>query len=162
MRSKFSISRRVAIWVVVGVAIYFGNVEVQSWMGRRAVASMGLEEHSLPDAILAARDENRLVLADLSAIWCSTCRRLHQHVLSDPRVRDAISESYVFARVEYESEEGKRFRKRYGVRGFPALLVLDGEGQVVRRLPVVFDPERFLETLHRGVTDERRARRVLH
>jgi thiol:disulfide interchange protein len=152
--------RRLAIWVALGAAVYFGNVEVQSWMGRRAVASMGLEERSLSDALLLASTEERLVLADLSAIWCGTCRRLHKDVFSDPRVQDAIRRNYIFARIEYETREGKDFRERYGVRGFPALLVLDGAGQVVRRLPVVFDPDRFLENLERGTTDEQRARRA--
>jgi thiol:disulfide interchange protein len=149
--------RRIGIWALLGLAVYFGSVQVQSWMGRRALASMGIESHTLEDAFSQASTQNKLVLADLSAIWCSTCRRLHSDVLADPRVKDEIRRNYVFARIEYESKEGEQFRERYGVRGFPSLLVLDADGQVVRRLPVVFDPERFLATLRSGVGQGSRA-----
>ena len=139
--------RTVAIWAGLAAVIYFGNVEVQSWMGRRAVEATGIEMVELDEAFARAAADEKLVLADLSAIWCSTCRRLDQKVFSDPRVRDRINGQFVFSRIEYESDEGVAFRERYGVKGFPVLLVLDAEGEAVGRLPVVFDADRFLEIL---------------
>jgi thioredoxin-related protein len=35
----------------------------------------------------------------------------------------------------------------YGVRGFPTLLILDADGNLVRKLSLTFDPEQFLAQL---------------
>jgi thioredoxin-related protein len=37
--------------------------------------------------------------------------------------------------------------QRYAVQGFPTLLVLSAEGQLVRRVPISFDPATLAATL---------------
>ena len=80
-------------------------------------------------------------------IWCPGCRTLDKQVLSAPSVQKEINKSFVFARIEYETEEGKAFKKRYKVSGFPNLLILDDQGKLVRKLPTVFDPDTFIANL---------------
>ncbi len=139
--------KRLAIIVALCLAAYFGQVEVNTYLGKRALAETGLEPLPLPEAFAKAKLENKQVLADLSAIWCPNCRKLDKHVLSQAEVKRAIAEKYVFARVEYESEDGQAFQKRYKVQGFPHLLVLDATGEVVRHLPLTFDPASFVQAL---------------
>ena len=62
-------------------------------------------------------------------------------------MRSLIDERYIFVRVEYESDEGKMFRERYGVKGFPKLLVIDAEGNLVAQLPTTYDPAVFKTSL---------------
>ncbi len=140
-------------WIGIGImaaavlAAYFINVEVQSYLGRKALAQTGLTALDLPQALAKAESESKLVLADLSAIWCPSCRKLDQTVLSDPEVRKAIEERFIFARIEYESEEGQAFQERYQVRGFPNLLILHPNGELVKKLPLTFDPAQFQRNL---------------
>jgi len=127
--------------------VYFANVELQSWLGRKALANTGLEPLSLNQALQNAKKEHKLILADMSAIWCQTCRKLDNEVFSDPRVKQAIKEKYIFSRVEYESDEGEIFMKQYAVKGFPTLLILDSNGNKLKQLNLVFDPESFIAQL---------------
>lgn len=143
MRSDKQVWRKVLTWAAIAAVVYFGNVRLQTHLGRRALAATGLEIHSLEEGLALAADGDRLVLADLSAIWCSSCRTFDRKVLADDRVREAINERFVFVRIEYETDEGKAFRERYGVSGFPRLLVLDPEGTLLSRLPTVYDPAAF-------------------
>lgn len=126
---------------------YFANVEVQSYLGRKALDATGMEVYPLDQALAKAAAENKLVLANMSAIWCPSCRKLDQSVFSDPAVHQAISRSYVFTRIEYESPDGKAFMEKYQVRGFPTLLVLDGNGKKLRQLPLTFDSRGFIALL---------------
>jgi thiol:disulfide interchange protein len=128
---------------IVAAVAYFGNVEVQSYLGRKAVANTGFTPISLELALVAAKAEDKLILADMSAIWCSSCRRLDAEVFGDSVVQQAIREKYIFSRIEYESDEGEAFMEKYNVTGFPTLLVLDAEGNLVRQLPLTFDPQEF-------------------
>lgn len=136
-----------AIVAAVLVAAYFIYVEVQTRLGERVLAEMQLQRNSLPEAFGKAKAENKLVLADLSAIWCPTCRSIDKKIFSNPVVQKKIEEKYVFARIEYESEEGKRFQETYDTRVFPTLLVLDPDGKKLDELPVTTDPETFIQFL---------------
>lgn len=137
-------------WVVFGVialGAYFINVEVQSYLGRQALENTGLVSISLDEALSRANAENKPVLVDVSAIWCPTCRKLDNDVFADPDVRKYINENLVFTRLEYESDEGQAFLEKHHAGGFPTLWLLDGDGQVIKRLRVVFDPEEFVKQL---------------
>ena len=146
-KKKPSVVRTVVTLAITVAVVYFGNVEVQSYLGRKAVAATGLEPVSLEQALVQARADDRLVLADMSAIWCPSCRRLDKKIFGNPAVQQAIRAKYVFSRIEYESDEGEAFMETYGVRGFPTLLILDAQGNLIRELPVTFDPEQFVANL---------------
>lgn len=137
-------------WIVFGLilaAAYFGNVELQTYLGRQALAEVKLDTQPLNQALAMAKTQDKLVLADMSAIWCGTCRKLDQEVFADDQVKTAIERDYVFSRIEYESPEGKAFAERYQVRGLPTVLVLDARGEIVQHLPLTFDPQSFINLI---------------
>ncbi len=136
-----------AILIAIPVSVYFINVEVQSYWGRQALAATGLQSLSLEDSIAKAKSEDKMIIVDVSAIWCSTCRKLDKTVFADPHVRKVINEKFAFTRLEYESKEGTEFLKKHKTRGFPSLFLLDSDGNVVKRLRVVFEPSEFLSQL---------------
>ena len=148
MHKEKALLRTILTWEAIAALVYFGNVQLQTWLGHRALTATGLEVHTLETGLDLAASTDRLVLADVSAIWCSSCRTFDRKVLADERVRKLIEERYVFVRLEYESEEGKAFRELHDIKGFPRLVVLDAEGNLIARLPTVYDPESFRASLN--------------
>jgi len=147
-----SITRKGLRWLVyalVPLALYFGNVEVQTWRGEQALAATELPFAPLEQALAQARTSGKPVLADFSAIWCPACRRLHAEVFTDPAVKAAILAGYELSRIDYESPEAPAFMARYGVTGFPTLLVLDQDGDMLSKLPSGFDPAVLAAALKR-------------
>ena len=139
--------RSFLIIAAVAAATYFINVEVQTRLGESALEETGLEMRSLEEAQALAAKENKLVLADMSAIWCPSCRKLDKEVFSDDGMKAAIGERFVFARIEYESDAGKDFMAEYAIRGFPTILALKPDGSLVSKLPLTFDPIAFAANL---------------
>ncbi len=139
--------RSFAIVAVVAVAAYFIHVEYQTRLGQKAIDATGLELHTLDDALAKSKESGKPVLADLSAIWCPSCRRLDTEVLANEAVRTKIESDYIFARIEYESDEGAAFMERHNLRGFPNLLILDANGNKLKDVPVTFSPSAFLARL---------------
>lgn len=139
--------RRLLPWLLVPLALYFVNVEWQTRRGEAALLATALEFRPLDVALSRARASGRPVLVDFSAIWCPSCRRLHETVFSDPAVQAAINAGYELSLVDYESPEAPAFMTRYAVTGFPTLLVLDADGRLLRRLPISDDPEAFRRSL---------------
>ena len=137
----------IILFIAAAVGAYFINVEVQSYLGRQALEKTGLQSLTLKDSLAKAATENKLVLVDVSAIWCPTCRRLDNEVFANQEVRKIINEKYAFSRLEYESAEGTEFLEKHDAAGFPNLWVLDKNGNVVKRLRVTFDPPEFIAQL---------------
>jgi len=154
MSKKNNFLRSFLIIGAVAVATYFINVEVQTRLGQSALESTGLELRSLEEAQTIAAKENKLVLADMSAIWCPSCRKLDNEVFAEESVKSIINSRFVFARIEYESDSGKAFMTKYGVRGFPTVLALKADGTLVEQLPLTFDPATYAANLA-AVTSER-------
>ncbi len=142
-----SFLRALVTLAILAFAAYFIHVEYQSHLGRKALDATGLEVHTLEEALAKSKATGKPVLADLSAIWCPSCRRLDTEVLAHPSVRSKIESDYIFARIEYETDEGAAFMKLHQLRGFPSLLLVNGEGQKIKSLPTTFSPETFLAAL---------------
>jgi len=63
MKKYFSESiGSILILAVLAVAVYFANVEVQSYYGRQALAKAALQNYPLGEALKKATAENKLVL----------------------------------------------------------------------------------------------------
>ena len=141
--------------ILLSVLGYYGNKAAQTYLGQQAIDETGLEMYTLEQALKVANNTNKLVLADMSAIWCPSCRKLDKQVFSDERVKTQLNQDFVYARVEYESPAGKNFMQNYQVTGFPTLLVLNAEGKKLVQLPINYEPIPFLATLAKVVAASR-------
>jgi len=135
------------VYIAIMGAVYFGHGELQSFLGQRALEQLTLEQLSYDAALIRSSESGKPVLLNVSALWCPSCRKLDSKVLSDPDVQQAIEDNYVFSRVDYDTPEGELMRKLYPIRGVPTLLVLDSEGNALRRLPLTFNPDAFERSL---------------
>lgn len=96
------------------------------------VFSQGIEfEHgTFQDALDKAKAENKLVFMDCFTTWCGPCKKLSRDVFTQKEVGDFFNENFVNVKMDMEKGEGVGLAKKYGVRSFPTLLYLDGEGNV--------------------------------
>jgi thiol:disulfide interchange protein len=136
-----------AVVALIPVIGYFGYDAWQTMLGQQAITATELEFRPLDKALAQAKAEGKPVFVDFSATWCPNCRSLHSQVFTDAAVKDAITKGFVLSRVDYESPEAPAFMEKYDVNGFPVLLVLDGDGKLMRRLDVVLDPAQFVKQL---------------
>jgi len=136
-----------AVIVLVSALGYYGNKMVQTYLGQQAINETGLELPTLDQALEIAKSSDKLVLADMSAIWCPSCRKLDKQVFSNEQVKTLINQNFVYTRIEYDSPQGEAFMQDYQVTGFPTLLVLSTKGEKLVQLPVSYEPMTFIETL---------------
>ena len=95
----------------------------------------------LPAALGQAEQEGKLVLVDFTGSdWCSACIVLRRTVLDTPEFREFAADKFVLMEVDLPLDEGmnpelhrrnEEIAKRYGVGGFPTVMVLDPQGRVM-------------------------------
>ncbi|HYC62330.1 MAG TPA: thioredoxin family protein [Thermoanaerobaculia bacterium] len=89
----------------------------------------------LEDATRLAASSNRPVLMDFTAEWCAPCHVLDEEVFRDPLLAKAINQRFIAVRItDRQREDGRNskeveaLQRRYGVRGFPTVIIADAAG----------------------------------
>lgn len=136
------------VFITLPALIYFVFFQIQTYLGEQALNATGLTRYSYHDALMLAKERKKYVLADMSAIWCPSCRKLDKEIFSDERVKQLITRHYIFTRLEYETDIGKWFMQQYNIKGFPTLLILDADANKIMQLPLTFDAELFVDYLN--------------
>jgi protein disulfide-isomerase len=108
-----------------------------------AMAAAGWDD-DYDKAIAKAKAEKKLVLLDFTGSdWCGWCIKLDKEVFSKADFKDFAKENLVLVEVDFP--QGKKLPKKtakqnddlkakFGVKGFPTLVVIDAEGKEVHRI----------------------------
>lgn len=98
-------------------------------------AEGGVNWYSSFDKALAdAKKDSKPVFIDVYTDWCTWCHKLDQDVYSTPQFAEYMHE-YIPVKLNAEdNKEGTRFAEKYGVDGFPMLIVTDSSGTVTNRI----------------------------
>jgi TolA-binding protein len=90
---------------------------------------------SYEQALKEAQLGDKLILAYLYTDWCGYCKKMEAETFTDKTVIDEMSDSYVWLKLNAETdEEGRRLQERFNITGYPGLLLLNGEGQEMERI----------------------------
>lgn len=139
--------------VAIASIVYFANKPIQGYFGEKAVKNLSFTIHNLEEAKVLAAKEGKLVLADYSAIWCPSCRKLDEQVFANGDVANKIESSFIYARLEHDTEDGTAFADKYDLVGFPRVLVLDPQGTKLAEMPLTFDANQYGFNLDRVVSN---------
>ena len=82
-------------------------------------------------ALLRAKQQHRLILADFHADWCLPCRRMQRDVWTSRRVGAMVMASYIPLSVDVDTPEGKLLSHNFMVNLLPSVLVIDTHGEVL-------------------------------
>lgn len=135
--------RNVVIIVAAVALVYYGNKGLNTYLGNQAVEKFTFTTYSFDEAKQKAAKEGKLVLADYSAIWCPSCRKLSSNVFANADIAEQINSHFVYARLDYDTSEGVAFAKTHELVGFPRVLVLTASGEKLTEMPLTFDPVEY-------------------
>lgn len=98
----------------------------------------------LPKAQAEAKANHKLLLLDFTGSdWCIWCKKLDAEVFSQPGFQSYAKDNLVLMKVDFprkvaQSAEVKKqneeLAQKYGIQGFPTIVVLNGEGKQVGEL----------------------------
>lgn len=95
---------------------------------------------------LAGKD-NKLIMIDVYADWCSWCTKLDEETYID---KDVIKESKKFINLKINPETDQKaseYLTPYKISGFPTILFVEPNGQLVDSIGGFLDAKAFLERM---------------
>src|SRR5512143_4059406 len=96
------------------------------------------------EAFREAEQGGKLVLLDISAVWCHWCHVMDETSYSDPEVAGLINSRFVPVRVD--TDRMPDVNERYNMGGWPTTSILTPNGEVLVGATYV-PPEKLKETL---------------
>lgn len=100
---------------------------------------------TLQEALLEARNENKIVFVDAYTSWCGPCKKMSREVFPNREVGQFYNAHFVNLKIDMEKDEGPAVAQKYGVRSYPTLLYLDPSGEVLYRSSGYRLPHQFIE-----------------
>jgi uncharacterized protein YyaL (SSP411 family) len=96
------------------------------------------------EAFAEAEREGKLVLLDISAVWCHWCHVMDETSYSDKNTSAIINMRYVPVRVD--TDRMPDVNERYNMGGWPTTAILTPTGEVLMGATYI-PPDKLLETL---------------
>jgi thioredoxin-related protein len=98
---------------------------------------------TIEKAIEAAKKDKKDILVDFTGSdWCGWCIRLNKEVFDTAEWKKEAAGKFVFVELDFPQQKeiaadqkayNDKMQKKYGIQGFPSILVLDSDGHLYAR-----------------------------
>lgn len=122
------------------------------------------EPISLEEALKLAPESDKKILVDVYAEWCPYCQRMHSEVYKNNDVIKAISDHYIWVKINVESDEmvsyhgnemtEAQFARALENKSVPTTYFLNKEGSILGSQPGFIEADMFSSLLKFVGSDE--------
>lgn len=116
------------------------------------------EPISLQQALELAPKEGKKILVDVFATWCPYCQRMHSEVYPSEGVQNAISDYFLWVKIDVESDvtvnyQGEEmteaeFANALENQNVPTTYFLNSEGAILGKQPGFLEQDVFVNLLN--------------
>ena len=107
-----------------------------------------------------AKETNRPILLDFTGSdWCSFCIKLHKNVFDTDEFKSWAAQNVILVTVDFPKQRelsadikqrNEALGKKYGVRGYPTIVILDASGRKeLGRTGYADTPEAFIDAVEK-------------
>ena len=109
-------------------------------------------------AQVQAKAEHKLLLLDFTGSdWCGWCKVMEKEIFSQPTFEEYAKKNLVLVRLDFPRTkpistevqlQNRTLAQKFGIRGFPTIVMLDGDGKPLAQLGYVpGGPKAFISEL---------------
>lgn len=111
-----------------------GQKESSDQMAVAPTSGITFKKRTFEEAKAEAKKSGKLIFIDAYTDWCGPCKRMAATSFKDPKVGELFNDNFVNLKVEMEKDsDGPNLARKYGVNAYPTLLIVDGNGKLVKQ-----------------------------
>lgn len=145
--------------IAVRIPLFFMLLMVACGSGsEQASGEAGqVQQISLQDAQVLAKDTGKHIVLDVFTVWCGYCRQMDTKTYPDAAVQAVIGQSFIRVRLNAESKKKVVFNgrtyteedlaKSMGVTSYPSTIFITPEGKTIGYQPGYMDATLFSRLL---------------
>lgn len=135
---------------VIGITVPTTAAAAQPWDDQEGPATEASESEltwlaDFDEAVAAAKSQGKDLLVDFTGSdWCGWCHKLDDEVFSQSHFKDYAGENFVTVALDFPNapevkaqvpnpERNAEVRDKYGVSGYPTILLMTADGEVYGR-----------------------------
>lgn len=126
-------------------SIFLVLLAVTSLVRAQETGVVFLHDTVLSTALAQAEKQGKLLFVDCYSTWCGPCMHLSKNVFPLKEVGDFYNRNFVCAKFDMDKFASVEIAQKYGVRGFPTLLFLNGKGEMVHKSVGAGDANMMIE-----------------
>ncbi len=86
------------------------------------------------EALAKAKETGKLVFMDCYTTWCGPCKMMDRQIFPLPEVGELFNKHFINLKKDMEKGEGIELARRFDIKVFPIMLILDGDGKEIHRI----------------------------
>jgi thiol-disulfide isomerase/thioredoxin len=112
-----------------------------------------LEQPIWTDVLKIAKEQNKPIFLYCYTVWCGPCRALSTRVFPQPEVGEFFNANFINVKYDMEKGEGIELRNRYRphIIGFPTMLLIDKNGEVIHQMAGFKEPAELITGMKSGL-----------
>ncbi len=121
-----------------------------------SVAFQNVQEVDFEQILFSAKKKHKLVFVDMYATWCGPCKYMDLNVFNKPEIAQKLNKEFVNYKVDVDSFDGSRLRKKFRVDSFPTYLIINENGVVIHRLEGIFTPPVLMDEADFAIAESKK------
>jgi len=97
------------------------------------------------EALQLAKKESKPIFLDISASWCGPCKRLKANIFPNEEVGKFYNANFINVAVDDEKGEGIKLARKYQIKGYPSLIYIDSNGQLIAQTAGYRNPKQLID-----------------
>ncbi|MDH3265564.1 MAG: thioredoxin family protein, partial [Gammaproteobacteria bacterium] len=141
------------IFLIIGIALLFAcsaddNVRQAETAVAETDPAQGINwfAGTVDEAFAAAKESGKPVFLYWGAIWCPPCHAISATIFKSPEFIQR-SELFVPVYLDGDTENAQAYGEKFGVLGYPTMIVFDSDGSELTRIPGGIDLQAYANIL---------------
>ena len=101
---------------------------------------------SVEDAFAAAKESGKPIYLYWGAVWCPPCHAISATIFKRPEFLER-SKLFVSVYLDGDTEDAQAYGEKFGVNGYPTMIVFDSDGVELTRIPGGIDLQAYANVL---------------
>jgi thioredoxin 1 len=137
---KLKITFPILLFAFISLAYPLENIS-----GNETETGISFHEGTWEEALKLAEEEGKPIFLDISASWCGPCKKLKASTFPDEEVGKFYNANFINVMVDGEKGEGIELARKFEIRGYPSLIFVDSNGELIAQTTGYRNPEQFIE-----------------